>query len=231
MAKFAERLKARKLRALGLSLKSIAKKLSVSPASASSWCSDILLTPKQILELEKHSHDPLYGKRLKNSLKQHNLALARSEKLKNIGIKETGTLTKRELFLTGVALYWAEGFKKDSQAGLASLDPDMIKFYLKWLNHCFGYETSDLSVRVTANISHKHRIDEIQNYWASLTNIPQDKFQKPFFQKFIWKKTYENPNAYYGILRVKVKKSTDFLRKINGFIEGLKLNARLKKEV
>jgi len=226
MAKTAEKLKARKLRTLGLSIKSIAKKLRVSPASVSTWCSDVVLTSKQISDLEKHSRDPFYGKRLKNSLKQHNLALARSEKLKNIGIKEIGTITKRELFLTGVALYWAEGFKKDSQAGLASLDPDMIKFYLKWLHQCFGYETSDLSVRVTVNISHKHRIDEIQKYWASLTEIPPGKFQKPFFQKFIWKKTYENPNEYYGTLRVKVRKSTDFLRKINGFIEGLKLDAR-----
>ena len=98
----------------------------------------------------------------------------------------------------------------------------MIKIFLKWLFKCCGYKSEDLIFRVTANISHQYRIQEIQNYWSKITNISINSFRKPFFQKVKWKKIYENPNEYFGVLRIKVRKSTDFLRKIHGWIEGLK---------
>jgi hypothetical protein len=97
----------------------------------------------------------------------------------------------------------------------------MIKIFLKWLFDCCDYTAQDLILRVTVNISHKHRIEEIQNYWSTVTEIPKTAFRKPFYQTFKWKKIYENPNEYFGVLRVRVKKSTDFLRKIRGWIEGM----------
>lgn len=190
----------------------------------STWSRDIELTPEQVKILEQNARDPYYGNRaiyLKKIKKQKDLKIG---KLKDLGIKEIGKLTKRELFLTGVALYWAEGFKKDKQVGFANSDPLMIKIYLKWLNECFGYEISDLSLRVSINVSHKNRINKIQAYWSNVTRVPVENFQKPFYQNVTWKKIYENPNEYYGVLRIRVRKSLDFLRKIHGYIEGLKIN-------
>lgn len=223
MAKTKLKIKAIKLRKKGESIKKIAKLLSVSPGSVSNWCRDVKLTPEQIKMLEENARDPNYGRRLSYSLKQQAERIEKTNRLYKEGIEEVGTLSKRELFLTGVALYWGEGFKKDSQVGLASLSPDIIKFYLKWLKDCFGYNLEDLIVRVTLNISHKHRIDEITQYWSIITGLPLNNFRKPFYQKVAWKKVYEKPNEYYGVLRIKVRKSTDFLRKINGYIKGLSL--------
>lgn len=222
MAKPYEKLKARKLRKGGESIKVIAKKLHVSPGSVSYWCKDIKLSLGQIKELEKRYKDPHYGRRLQYALEQQKKRKLKIKKLKRQGVKEVGNLTKRELFLAGIALYWAEGFKKDSQAGFANSDPKMINIFLKWLYECCGYKDKDLILRITANISHKHRIDIIQNYWADSTNIPIKNFRKPFYQNVKWKKVYENPDEYFGVLRIKVRKSTDFLRKIHGWIEGLK---------
>jgi predicted transcriptional regulator len=224
VAKFKEKIEARKLRKEGESIKVIAKKLQVSPSSVSYWCKDIKLSPTQIEILEKRARDPHYGKRLKYALAQQKRRLEKIRKLKEEGKKDIGNLNKRELFLVGVALYWAEGFKKDSQAGFASSDPNMIKLFLRWLDECCGYKTKNLILRVTANISHKYRIGEIQNYWSQITKIPTGNFQKPFYQKVKWKKTYENPEEYFGVLRIRVRKSTDFLRKIHGWIEGLRTN-------
>jgi len=225
MAKFLERRKARKLRKQGQSIKVIAKKLSVSPSSVSSWCRDVVLTPKQIAELERRHKDPHYGDRLAYIQMRKRETDAKIKRLAKEGIAEIDTLNNKELFLVGIALYWAEGFKKDSQAGLASSDPDMIKVFIKWLQKCCGYSINDLIFRVTANASHRHRIDQIQQFWSNVTKTPTLQFQKPFYQKVKWKKTYENPNQYYGVLRIKVRKSTDFLRKIHGWIEGLKIQA------
>jgi len=225
MSKSVQKIEARKLRSSGKSIKKIAKILDVSIGSVSAWCRNIELSPEQKKVLDTNARNPYYGGRgvyLRNLIKKTN---SKIKKLKCDGIKEIGKLNNRELFLTGTALYWAEGFKKDSQVGLASLDPSMVKYFIKWLKTCFGYKIKDLTFRVTINISHKYRISQIEKFWSRELGVNLNQFQKPYLQKVKWKKTYENPEEYFGILRVRVKKSKDFLRKIYGFIEGLRLQA------
>ncbi|MBI2066202.1 hypothetical protein HYT60_01735 [Candidatus Woesebacteria bacterium] len=224
MSKSVQKIRARELRKQGQSIKEIAKKLKVSPSSVSTWCRDIELTPKQTKTLEERARDPYYGRRgvyLASLKRKQNLKI---NKLIKEGAKEIGNLTKRELFLVGVALYWGEGFKKDKQAGIANQDPKIINMFIKWLQVCFGYRKTNLVARVIINSSHKSRAGEIQHYWSKQTGIPMEQFRKPTLQTIIWKKKYENPNDYYGVLRIKVRKSADFLRSIYGFIAGLKAN-------
>jgi len=227
MAKFEEKIKAIQLRKQGKSIKKIAGLLQVSPGSVSTWCKNVKLTTKQIKKLEKNARDPFYGRRLEYSQKQRKKKENKIKKLLKEGKNEVGKLSKRELFLIGISLYWAEGFKKDTQVGFANSNSDMINLYLKWLKECFGYKNNDLIPRVTLNISHRHRVKKVEKYWSEITKIPIENFRKPFFQRFKWKKVYENPENYYGVLRIKVRKSTDFLRKIHGFIEGLSIEARI----
>lgn len=224
MAKSREKLRARELRAKGKSIKWIAKELLVSPGSVSLWCRDVRLSEEQIEQLQKQAKDPYYGKRLDNVLKQQRIRKEKTRRLKREGRELINEISKRELLLIGTALYWAEGYKKDSQAGLGSSDPIMILMIVKWLKECFGYKLDDLMFRVTVNEAHEYRIDSIVNYWANLLEVGRDKFHKPFYQRVKWKKVYENPEKYYGVLRIRVRKSVDFLRKIHGMIEGLKMN-------
>lgn len=225
MAKPIQKKKARLLRKDGLGVKTIAHKLGVSSSTVSLWCRDIKLTKDQIKELERRSHDPFYGLRLQNIERQKKKRLDKIEKLKNIGIKDVGKFTPRENFLIGTALYWAEGFKKDKHLGFANTDPTMIRFFLNWLIKSCKVPKKSIRLRVGINISHKNRLKNIQNYWSKLTNIPLNQFQKPYFQKFIWKKEFENPEEYFGVLRIRANQQLELFRKINGWIEGLKLNS------
>lgn len=225
VAKSKQKFEAVQLRQTGESIKIIAKKLGVSAGSVSIWCRDVQLSDVQLKELERRSRDPNYGKRLENSTRQRKIKEEKIDRLLKEGIGKIGDLSKREVFLVGVALYWAEGFKKDTQVGFANSNLGMIKFYLKWLCECCDVRLEDLIFRVTLNISHKNRIDEVQKHWSKSLGIPLINFRKPFYQKFVWKKSYKNPNEYYGVLRIKVRRSTDFLRKIHGWIEGLRLQA------
>lgn len=224
MAKPKLRQKARQLRQQGLGVKTIAHKLGVSSSTVSLWCRDIQLTPQQIKELEKRAHDPFYGRRLQNVLRQKQERVKKIEKLKNEGIKEIGKLNQRELFIAGAVLYWAEGFKKDSRLGFANSDPEMIKFFLTWLTKSCQVPKESIRLRVGLNISHKNRIKEVEKYWSDLTKIPLNQFQKPFFQKFVWKKEFPKPEEYFGVLRIRANKQLALFRKIHGWIEGLKLN-------
>jgi hypothetical protein len=46
---------------------------------------------------------------------------------------------------------------------------------------------------------------------------------KTILSKNKGQKQYDHPENYHGVLRIRVRKSTDFLRKIKGYIEGLNL--------
>lgn len=222
MAKAKLRLKAKQLRKAGIGIKTIANKLKVSSSTVSLWCRDIELSEEQISELEKRAHDPYYGRRLANVKRQQKLRNDKIRKLFIKGKKDIGTLTTRELFIAGVCLYWAEGFKKDSQVGFSNSDPKMIVFFIQWLKRCCKIAKDNLSIRVGVNESYKTKISGIEEYWSRFLKIPLEQFQKPFFQKVVWKKLYDQPETYHGVLRIRVKKSTDLLRMINGWIAGIK---------
>lgn len=224
MAKSSQKIQAISLRRKGESIKKIASILKVSVGSVSAWCRDIALNQEQIALLQKRSTDPYYGK------KKNYLEIKKQEfdkkviSLKQKGISQIGRLSQREIFLIGIALYWAEGFKRDHQVGFATSDIEMAKFFIYWLNRCFNMSPQkDLIIRVTVNISHKDRVDEIQKYWSERLNVKSEQFSKPFFQKSVWNKVYENREEYHGVVRIKVRRSVDFLRTIYGYIEGLSL--------
>lgn len=216
--------KAISLRKKGLSIKVIANKLHVSTSTASRWCKNVQLTLDQIRRLQQNYRNPFYGKRGKYLNYVKKKTVNKIKKLKEKGIKEIGRLTFREYFITGVALYWSEGFKKDRRLGFANSDPSMIKFFLTWLIKVCGVTKEDIRLRVGLNISHKHRINEVEKHWSNLTEVQLSQFQKPFFQKFIWKKEFPNPEEYFGVLRIRANKQLSLFRKIHGWIEGLRKN-------
>jgi len=224
MSKPTLRIKARRLRKQGLGIKTIASQLSVSSSTASRWCKDVTLSQAQLLELQRRAHDPFYGKRALYLSQMRQNRQKEIDRLNQIGVQEINHLAKRELFIAGVALYWAEGFKKDNRLGFANSDPAMIRFFLRWLTACCKVPKNTIRVRVGLNISHKHRLEVVEQYWSKITNLPITQFQKPFFQKFIWKKDFPNPDSYMGVLRVRANQQLTLFRKIHGWIEGLKLN-------
>ena len=130
MAKPKIRIRARKKRKDGESIKQIAKLLSVSSSTVSLWCRDIHLTADQRKALEKRAKDPYYGKRLDYVRLQQKKRLDKIKQLKKEGIQDIGLLNHREMLCAGVCLYWAEGFKKDNQVGFSNSDPGMVTFFL-----------------------------------------------------------------------------------------------------
>ncbi len=224
MAKPLLRRRARQLRQQGLGIKTIAHKLKISSSTVSLWCRDIQLTLAQIKTLEQRNHDPFYGRRLAYILHQQHKRQQKIIYLRQKGIKEIGRLTPKELFLIGVSFYWCEGFKKDNQVGFANSDPFLLKLFLIWLKNCCHIPKSRLKLRVTANELYRNKIESIESYWSKTLDISKSQFQKPFFQKVQWKKIYDHPEDYHGVLRIRVSRSTDFLHQIHGWIEGLKQN-------
>jgi hypothetical protein len=223
MAKSKEKSLALALRMKGNSIKEIASQLNVSVGSVSLWCRNVMLSDDQQTQLKNRVTDPFYGKKgtylrsIKRDLDN------KIEQLKQEGILEVGNLSKREVFLIGIALYWGEGFKKDHQVGFATSDPYMAQFFIKWLDLCWNIKRQDIILRVTANISYMNEIRLLEQYWSDKLGVPVTSFTKPFFQNVQWKKMYDNRNEYHGVIRIKVRRSVDLLRKMHGYVEALRL--------
>lgn len=228
MARSLDKIKARKLRRRGQSIKDIAKQISASPSIVSKWCNDILLTEEQQGKLWKKQLDAGYRGRMKATELKKRKRLEEIERLRKEGIKEVGKLNKREFFTAGIGLYWGEGFKSYDQVAFVSSDPQLVLFMIDWLREFCGITDDRFALRVGLNEAHKKRIKVVEKYWSKLTGIPLSQFTKTSIKKVKTKKIYENFNDYYGALRIVVRRGTRLHRKIIGWIEGLNLNIRHK---
>ncbi len=213
--------KVRKLRESGLSLNQIHDGTNVPKTTIRSWIYDIRLSKKQLEVLENRVQKALQEGRVRKENLQREVRSHKEKFLMVKGIKEIGELSNRDLLIAGIALYWAEGFKNkhERRLGFCNSDPKMILFYLRWLEEVLVINKESLVARLTLNSSYKEKAEEIENYWSKITGIPQNQFSKTFYQKTKWKKQYNNDN-YYGVLRVHVKDSLDYLLKMKGWIKG-----------
>jgi hypothetical protein len=87
----------------------------------------------------------------------------------------------------------------------------MIRLFLLWLDKCCKIGSDRIKFRLGINEQYKDRLESITNFWIGSLGVTREKFQKPYIQKVIWKKKYEHPENYHGVLRIRVAKSTDLL--------------------
>ena len=223
MAKFLERIKARELRKKGISVAQIAKSLHISKSSASLWVRDIILSLDQLEKLRQQNIKGGEKGRILGALKQKHDRLKRIK----IGIEKGGKifpkLTLRELFIAGIALYWAEGTKKSCEVVICNSDPKLIQFMIQWLKKCFRIPIERIHCVVGINEIHRNRENIVKSYWSKTTRIPITQFTKTSFKKVKNKKVYENFDNHYGTLAIKLAQPAQLYYDIMGFIEGLYL--------
>jgi hypothetical protein len=150
-----------------------------------------------------------------------------SEEIKSKARKEIGGISKRELWLIGINLYWAEGTKQkehnvSQKVRFSNSDPGMIKLFLKWLQKICKIPKEDIYFRISLHETAKNKLNEVQKYWSNITGFPINNFQKIDWKKHkINTKRKNIGEKYFGLLNVYVRKSTNLNRKIAGWIEGI----------
>lgn len=222
MAKFKEKIKAQQLRKKGESIKDIAKKLKISKGTVSIWCRDIELTKVQKKRLEDKMIKAGHRGRIKAARIQREKHLKKVKKLNKEGKRQIDKISKRDLLIAGVALYWGEGDKKDNGARFGNSDPQMIKFMLKWFEKVLGINKNQVKLYIGINRIHKGRIEKVEKYWSKITNIHRKQFGKTVLIKAKNKKIYENFNNHYGTLSIRLKKSSTLKYQIDGMLETMR---------
>jgi hypothetical protein len=218
--KIEEKEKAIEFRKKGFSYSEILKEIPVAKSTLSLWLKSVGLAKDQKQRItEKRIAGSLRGAKARRDQR-----IRITKEIKDKARKEIDDIDKKDLWLIGIALYWAEGAKEKewgTRAGIkfSNSDPKMILLFLKWLKNTFSTDNSklvyELYIHETANIKNA------QKYWSDLLSISEEKIRTYFKKskiKTIRKNTGDN---YYGLIVIKVNKSFNLNRAIAGWIEGI----------
>ncbi len=207
--------KALELRKKGLSYNEIHKTVPVSKDTLSRWCKNIQLTDVQKLRLIAKKED---GQKKGSIIAAQRKKQLKNEKIKNIHLnakKELGTITKRDEFIFGIALYAGEGGKTDGKGAFTNTDPYFISFMCRWLNKYCGLQINNIKAAIW--IHEENDEDAAKIYWSRITGIPLINFHKSYIVKRKEKIPYRKNIHPYGVISIRFYNS-DMQRKIIGWI-------------
>lgn len=195
--------------------------LPVAKSSLSLWLRDVPLTDEQTRLLKLRQWEAV-SKRAQSVRAQR---IRRQEATMSRARAQVQALAESELFVAGLAAYWAEGSKaRPWRAGGESVtfinsDPDMIRLFLAWLE-LLGIGRD----RLVCNLS-IHKSGDVAGateFWSDLVGIPASQFRKPSLKRHNPRTVRHNTGeTYRGCLVIYVRRSTEFYRQVAGWWAGL----------
>lgn len=178
MTRFLDRQKALELRKKELSYSQIKKILRVSKSTLSDWLSEYPLSKKRISELRDRNEARIEKFRETWRKKRQ----VRLDQFYKQAKKEVLPLTKKEIFIAGLFLYWGEGSKSTyDKVCLSNSDPKVIKFTFFWLTKTLDVPKS--KIRVYLQLYSDMNKEEAISYWSKELNIDQKQFNKPYIKQ------------------------------------------------
>lgn len=213
---------AKKLRKRGLSYGEIAHKIKISKSTAKYWCKDIILKPED--------QKRLYTKQIKmlseGPKSSHNRRQEKIAKIIENAEKEISFPINSDTYkLFGAALYWAEG-NKVSDFTVTNSDPLLIRFMTQWFCKIFDIKPNDFKAHL--NIYSQQDELKLKMFWSDITGIPLNKFGKTSIK--LANKNYRKNTLYYGTIKVRVNKGTDFRHQVFGWINAILKETKINIE-
>jgi hypothetical protein len=223
MAKPELKKQAIKLRKNGKSYSEILEDVPVAKSTLSRWLRDVGLSQSQEQRLTKKKKAA--QRRGAEAVRQKRIE--KTKRIKKNARDEIDDISERELWLIGTALYWAEGTKEKPyrtsvRVSFGNSEGEMIELFIKWLVDIVGVAKDEIDCGIYIHEEHKYRIEEVKKYWQEKTGLSQESFGYVYYKDHNPETNRKNTGEdYYGMLQVRVQKSTDLNRKITGWIEGV----------
>jgi len=217
--------RARALRREGKSIGDIVRILNANKSTVSYWCRNIALTRAQQSVLALRQRDAgalgrLRAAELKRAKRRETIQIFMQK-----GAKDVGHVSRRDLFMLGLALYWGEGYKLgNDECGITNSDPSIILMFISWTKEIYEINRNDLILRVSINEAHRRRVKIVEKYWSEKIKVPLSQFTKTSLIHTRSKKQYLNGEQHFGTLRVKVRRGTSLRRRIMGSIDALRMS-------
>lgn len=120
------------------------------------------------------------------------------------------SILEERLKLTGVMLYWCEGWKCSNgheMIDFVNSDPEMIDIFMKFLRTICGIKESKL--RVLLYCYANQNTESLIKFWSKITKIPISQFTKPYVRMdFNVNKQNKMP---YGLVHIRYTDKKLFL--------------------
>ncbi len=181
MAKVLLREQAIQLRLQGKTYGQIKRELGVQKSTLSGWLQKLPLTDDQQKTLVQNRESAWDLGREKYRATRQKQRLERLQKVFSEQEKELLPLTKRELFLAGLFLYWGEGEKTHGVITISNTDPRIITFAMYWMTKCL--EIPKEKIKVQLHLYKDMHQQEAINFWANKLKISKEQFRKPYIKK------------------------------------------------
>jgi len=177
MARKLDKQKALAMREKGMSYSQIKDKLNVSKSTLSGWLYNMPLSEERIRELRADS--PIRIERYRNTMR------AKREKRiaeqYQIAKKDISKLSRRDIFIAGLFLFWGEGGKTlNGNTALSNTDPSVLIFFIHWLK-VLGVPQHKLKARL--HLYADMDVNVSVKYWSNILNIPVESFMKSYIKK------------------------------------------------
>jgi len=182
MARFSEREKALILRKKEMSYSQIKEILGVSKSTLSSWLRNYPLSKERI--------DALRGKNEKRIEKyRETMRTKRESRLHDFYQEQKRNIfpiSKRELFIAGLFLYWGEGSKShEAELAISNTDPSIINFFIIWLTKSLMVPRENL--KASLHLYKDMDVKKETDFWSETLNIPVEQFAKPYIKESLVK--------------------------------------------
>lgn len=209
-----------RLRSKGKSYNEISAMLNVPKSTLSYWFANARFSKEIKKELVSKAKKKWAANITKYNKQRAAIMLKRAETMQEMESKKIKSISTKELWLIGTALYWAEGSKRERwRLKFTNSDPDMIKIMMLYFRKiCKAKEEKfRLSLQIHPNISEK----STKEYWHTVTNIPKSQFQKTQTAISKSSKNKRGPMRLpHGTLAVSIS-DVNTTNKVKGWIRGL----------
>ena len=195
-----EKQRAITLRKKGYSYRDILAEVRASKASISMWLQHLPLSREEKKYLKSRRDANITRGRIRAASSLHALRIQRDDILLQEAKAEFQRYKLDPFFHLGLALYWAEGSKRNSVFAFANSDSDMIDLMLLWIERFLNVHRSIIKVRLFIHKPYAH--EGCESWWSKQISIPAENFQKTIYKQtgLLVKKRPE----YKGCLRIEL---------------------------
>lgn len=150
--------------------------MGISKSTLSDWLSDMPLSSEQIRLLR--DLNPKRIERFRETMRRK-----REVRLKEAyerAKKDIGVLSRRDLFIAGLYLYWGEGTKSDRGAiAISNTDPQVLQAFLNWAEIL---HIPKEKIRTRLHLYSDMDVKRETRYWSEILEIPVEEFRKPYIK-------------------------------------------------
>ena len=206
------------LRHLGLTYSEIRAIIPVPKSTLSYWCRSVELTDEQISAIRQRGY-PQPGV-ARDTQRRRRLEIV---EVRNAAARRASVLLSEPLFTAGVALYWAEGAKTQSDLAMVNSDPALLRLWIVWVRRYLDPD-AEFSLRIHIHADN----DELaaRDFWRKQLGLPAASFTRSYVKAD--GTGHRKNHLAHGVCRVRVRRSANYWHMTMAWIECARENTLLE---